>query len=271
MAGLKGEPFLKSSQGAILIEAASTNFDDAEPGWSYVLSGLSLDMDIVLASKGALVLHFAELMAKARAAGKKVMFAGTVGAPVPVLELASEVLVGGTIRAVEGILNGTTNQILTSMEEGATYEDGVRRAQEMGIAETDPTLDVDGWDAAAKAVIVANAVLGADLRLNDVAREGIRGVTAQDLEGARRQDKSIRLIARVERAGSEVRATVGPALRDANETLGRLRNDQMGVVFHTDVLGKVSSTVEAAGGVPTALTVLRDVFNLARERGWRER
>jgi homoserine dehydrogenase len=270
-AGLQGQAFLEAAGAGVLIEAASTNFDDAEPGWSYVRSALSLDMDVVLASKGALVLHFKELMADARERGKRVMFAGTVGAPVPVLELAGTVLVGSTIEAVEGILNGTTNQILTSMEEGASYEDGVRRAQELGIAETDPTLDVDGWDAGAKAVIIANAVFGADLALDDVTREGIRGVTADDLAKARREGNSIRLIARVEWHGEEVRASVGPMTRDAGETLGRLRNDQMGVVFRTDVLGLVSSTVEAAGGVPTALTVLRDVFNLASQRGWRER
>jgi homoserine dehydrogenase len=228
-------------------------------------------MDTVLASKGALVLHFRDLMDEAARRGIYVLFAGTTGAPVPVCELADRVLVGARIDAIEGILNATTNQILTSMEDGASYDEGVRRAQEIGIAETDPTLDVDGWDAAAKAVIVANAVFGANLVLQDVEREGIRGVTKADLDAARRRGTSIRLIAQVERTETGVKARVGPVQRPADETLGRLRNDQMGVVFHTDPLGTVTATVQATGGIPTALTVLRDVFNLARERGWRTR
>lgn len=267
--GLAGDGFLNAADADVLLEAASTNFEDAEPGWSYVRSALKRDMDIVLASKGALVLHFRDLMEEAAGRGKYVLFAGTTGAPVPVCELADRVLVGARIDAVEGILNATTNQILTSMEDGDSYDEGVRRAQEIGIAETDPTLDVDGWDAAAKAVIVANAVFGANLTLQDVEREGIRSVTKDQLDEARRNGMSIRLIARVERTATGVRAHVGPVQRPADETLGRLRNDQMGVVFHTDPLGVVSSTVQATGGIPTALTVLRDVFNLARERGWR--
>jgi homoserine dehydrogenase len=269
--GLEGAGFLDAVAADVLVEAASTNFDDAEPGWSYALGALERGMDLILASKGALVLHFAQLMEVARGRGRRVLFAGTVGAPLPVLELASQVLVGAEIIAVEGVLNATTNQILTSMEEGASYEDGVRRAQEIGIAETDPTLDVDGWDAAAKAVIVANAVFGASLGLADVEREGIRGITSDELEAARRAGKSIRLIARVARNNGKVTAVVGPMQRSADDTLGRLRNDQMGVLFHTQQLGIVSATVQATGGVPTALTVLRDVFNLSKERGWRSR
>jgi homoserine dehydrogenase len=269
--GLRGDEFLDGAGAQVLVEAASTNFEDAEPGWSYVRGALQRDMDIVLASKGALVLHFHELMDSAAKRGRRVLFAGTTGAPVPVCEIADTVLVGARNEVVEGILNATSNQILTTMEEGASYDEGVRRAQEIGIAETDPTLDVDGWDAAAKAVIVANAVFGANLKLEDVAREGIRGITKEHLDEARREGQSIRLIARVEQSGSGVVARVGPVRRPADETLGRLRNDQMGVVFHTDPLGAVSSTVQATGGIPTALTVLRDVFNLARERGWRTR
>jgi homoserine dehydrogenase len=269
--GLEGEEFLTASGAHILVEAASTNFEDAEPGWSYVQVALQRDMDIVLASKGALVLHFGELMAEASRRGRRVLFAGTTGAPVPVCEIADRVLVGASIQAVEGILNATTNQILTSMEEGATYEEGVRKAQEIGIAETDPTLDVDGWDAAAKAVIVANAIFGANLRLQDVVREGIREVTKEHLDEARRDGQSIRLIARIEKADGTVRAAVGPVRRPSDDTLGRLRDDQMGVVFYTDPLGAVSATVQATGGIPTALTVLRDVFNLSLERGWRTR
>lgn len=264
--GLAGKEFLERANADVLLEAASTNFDDAEPGWSYVTEALNRGMDIVLASKGALVLHFAELMERAQRAKRTVKFAGTVGAPLPVLELAERVLVGARIDGFEGILNATTNQILTSMEEGASYEEGVRRAQAIGIAETDPTLDVDGWDAAAKAVIVANAVLGGNLQLEDVKREGIRSVTRADLGEAAQRGETIKLIVRVERRNGVISAQVAPETRTLNDDLGRLRNAEMGLVYHTRPLGKVTATVQQTGGIPTALTVLRDVINLTRNR-----
>lgn len=266
--GLKGPAFLEASGAMVLLEAASTNFDDAEPGWGYTRAALRSDMDVVLASKGALVLHFEQLFALAAEGGRRVLFSGTTGAPLPVLELADRALVGTHILGFEGIVNATTNEILTSMEEGASYEQGVQRAQEIGIAETDPTLDVDGWDAAAKAVIISRAVLGGSLRLDDVHREGIRGVSPRDLQEARLHGETIKLIARVERRGDRITATVAPVRRPLADALGRLRHDAMGIVFHTEPLGDVTSSVQQTGGIPTALTVLRDVINLARDRGW---
>jgi homoserine dehydrogenase len=266
--GLAGSAFLDRAGAAVLLEAASTNFEDAQPGWGYVQTALDRRMDVVLASKGALVLHFREVMDSAGRSGCRVLFAATVGAPLPILELADRVLVGADILGFEGILNATTNQILTTMTEGASYEEGVRLAQQIGIAETDPTLDVDGWDAAAKAVIVSNAVLGASLRLDDVEREGIRAVTQGELEKARMNGESIKLIARARRVDGTVGVSVKPERRPLTEVLGRLRNDEMGILFETDPLGRVAATVQQTGGIPTALTVLRDVFNLARDRGW---
>ena len=270
--GLAGPDFLQQAEALVLVEAASTNFENAEPGWSYVREALAQKMDVVLASKGALVLHFGEIAAMTRDRGRRVLFAATVGAPLPVLELAERVLVGADMTGFEGILNGTTNQILTAMSEGASYEEGVRQAQAMGIAETDPTLDVDGWDAAAKALIVSNAVLGASLRLEEVRREGIRGIARSDLDHARNQGETIKLIARGTRAGGSVVASVAPEQRPLGDALGRLRNAEMGIVFNTEPLGQIAVTTHhfshQTGGIVTAMTVLRDVVNLARERGW---
>lgn len=266
--GLAGEQFLESADAQVLVEAASTNFEDAEPGWSYVRMALGKGMDIVLASKGALVLHFDEMMSQARQYAVHVLYTATVGAPLPVLELPERVLVDVHIDGFEGIVNATTNQILTSMEEGATYEEGVRAAQEIGVAETDPTLDVEGWDAAAKAVIIARSLFGGSVSLEDVDRTGIRGVTRDELVAARERGGAIRLIARVERWENGVRASVGPEERPRQDPLGGIRGQQMGLIFKTEELGDVSCTVQLTGGVPTALAVLRDIVNLARDRGW---
>jgi homoserine dehydrogenase len=209
-------------------------------------------------------------MVQARDREVGVRFGGTVGAPLPVLEITERVLIGARISSVAGILNGTTNQILTAMARGASYDEGVRQAQEIGIAETDPTLDVDGWDAAAKAVIVANAVLGGKLHLSDVGRTGIRDITAGDLEEAGRQGETIKLVARVRVDERGVSAEVKPERHSVNSFLGRLDGANMGVSFRTEPLGDLNLSIEesgsgVSGGISTALTVLRDVVNLTRQ------
>jgi homoserine dehydrogenase len=266
---LRGDAFLERARAQVLVEAASTNFQDAEPGWGYIQGAMHRNMDLVIASKGALVLHWSDLMASARQAGLRVYFSGTVGSPLPTLELADRVLLGTRIDRIEGIVNGTANEVLAAMAEGASYEEGVQRAQESGMAETDPTLDVDGWDAAAKAVIIGNALLGGNLTLSDVRREGIRGVTVQQMLEARSRGQAIKLIATIEREKSTVTARVAPESRPLADPLGSLRGSEMGVVIHAHPLGVM--TASARGGeraIPTSLTVLRDVFNLCRDRGW---
>jgi homoserine dehydrogenase len=271
IAGLAGAEFLKRSCAQVLLEASSTNFEDAEPGWGYIQAALEQGMDLVLASKGALVLHHADLPQRVRERGVRLYFSGAVGAPLPVLELADRMLVGTEILGFEGIVNGTTNVILSSMGEGASYEEGVRQAQHAGIAETDPTLDVDGWDAAAKAVIIANAVLGGSLGLGDVRRTSLRTVTLQHIRDAERAGKKLKYVAKATRTPSGVDAKVGPEERPAGDVLAQLHGADMGIVFHVEPLGQVSSTVisTTSGGISTAMTMLRDVFNLARDRGWR--
>jgi homoserine dehydrogenase len=266
--GLAGNHFLDQAGASVLIEGASTNFTDAEPGIGYARGALERNMDVVLASKGALVLDFDGLMAQAQRAGLMILYSGTIGAPIPILELADRALVGVAIEALEGIVNATANQILTVMAGGASYDEGVRAAQEAGVAETDPTLDVDGWDAAAKAVILARSLFHAPLTLENVQREGIRSISIADLESARAAGETYKLIARIWREGDSVKAAVGPERRSQGDALGRLTGTQMGVVFRTDSLGDLACTVDGTGGLSTALTVLRDVVNLARERGW---
>jgi homoserine dehydrogenase len=172
--------------------------------------------------------------------------------------------------SIDGIVNGTSHQILTAMSRGLSYEEGVRQAQAMGIAETDPTLDVDGWDAAAKAAILANAIFGSELTVFDVRREGIRGLTVEELQTAAAAGEAVKLIARASRSDAGVVASVAPERRSRDDALGRLSGDAMGIVFTVEPLGTMASTIEFGGhggGITTAMTVLRDVINLARTRG----
>jgi homoserine dehydrogenase len=232
-------------------------------------------MDVVLASKGSLALHWADLMERATAAHRQVLFSATVGAPVPSLQLGERVLVGADVLGFEGIFNSTTHVILTAMSQGSSYEEGVLQAQRMGMAETDPTLDVDGWDAAAKVLIIANAVFGTALRVGDIEREGIRGVTAGALAAARVRGEAIKLIGRARVTEGGMEASVRPEARPLDDPLGRLTGDAMGIVFDTEPLGKMAATVEPTGGhgggITTAMTVIRDLINLCRDRGWARR
>jgi homoserine dehydrogenase len=268
----RDDGFVHAGRAQVLVEAASTNFSDAEPGWSYVRGALHTGVDVVLASKGSLALYWHELMTIAATKKRRVLYSATVGSPVPSLEIADRVLVGADVLGFEGILNSTTHVILTVMGEGASYDEGVRRAQEMGMAETDPTLDVDGWDAAAKVLIVANTVFGASLRIGDIRREGIRGVTASQLADARAAGQAVKLIGRAQRSGGGIAASVAPERRPLDDALGRLTGDAMGIVFDTEPLGKIAATAEPSGehggGITTAMTVIRDLINLARDRGW---
>jgi homoserine dehydrogenase len=267
-----GEEFLVSSKADLFIEASSTNFVDAEPGWTSIRSALGLGMDVVLASKGALVLYYSDLMELARSRGKTVSYSATIGAPLPILELTNRALVGTSVLGFEGVLNSTSNVILQAMIEGKSYDEGVHVAQELGIAETDPTLDVDGWDAAAKAAIVANAAFGSSLGINDVSREGIRGITPAEVRAAVEAGSTLKLVSTASRRDGVVVAAVRVEQRGPVDPLGRLRGSEMGAVIHTDPLGDFTATVENSGGVTggiaTAYTVLRDVINLARARGW---
>lgn len=276
VAGLEGggenpgvHEFLERSNADILVEAASTNFVDAEPGWTYVREAISGRVDVVLASKGSLAMHWDALFALARQHGAAVRYSATIGAPLPTLDIARYSLVGGDISTIEGIVNGTTNQILTAMSRGLSYDEGVRQAQELGIAETDPTLDVDGWDAAAKIAILSNAIFGTSLTVFDVTREGIRDVSPDQLRTAAQDGHCIKLIARATRTSNGVQATVGPEPRDTRDALGRLTGDAMGTVFQVVPLGEIAATVESGGhggGISTAMTVLRDLLNLGLER-----
>lgn len=256
--------FLESSNAMVLIEVSSTNFVDAEPGWTYIREAMERNMGVVMASKGALVLHWNEMKQAADGPKPSLYFSGAVGAPLPVMELHRQVLVGNNIAGFEGIVNGTNNQILAAMSAGASYEDGVKQAQDAGIAETDPTLDVDGWDAAAKAVIISNAVLGTSLTLSDVERVSVRSVSAETIENAASSGHVIKYVARVMRTPKKVGAWVGPEKRPSDDPLGKLNGPEMGIVFFTDLLGRVVTTIQESAGNPTALTVLRDVVNLAR-------
>lgn len=261
--GMTALEMIAALDAEVLVDASPTNLSDGEPGLSCVRAALEKGWHVVTANKGPLVLAFEELTAKARTTGRKLLYSGTVAGGLPTVNIGVRDLAGCGVMRIEGILNGTTNYILTRMqEEQIPYEEALLGAQEAGIAEADPTLDVDGWDAANKLVILANSVLRRPTKLADVTVQGIRGLTVADLMRARAEGKVIKLLAVAEQEGDDYALRVAPVALSEDHPMARTGLWDMGVVYYTDYMGVISAVIEEKGPVPTAAAVLRDMINL---------
>jgi homoserine dehydrogenase len=256
---------IRLAQADMLMEASPTNLQHGEPGLSGIRGALGKGWHVVTANKGPLVLAFGELTQQAAQARRNLLFSGTVAGGLPVINMGMRDLVGSGVTRVEGIFNGTTNYILCRMEqEHIPYAEALAGAQQAGIAEADPTLDVDGWDAANKLVIVANAVLHKPATLQDVSVEGIRAITLEQLLQARQAGQALRLIALAEQRGNDYVLSVRPTRLPAEHPLARTGQWDMGVVYYTDYMGVISAVIEEKGPVPTSAAVLRDMINACR-------
>jgi len=180
------------------------------------------------------------------------------------LNLALEALAGCSISKVQGIVNGTTNFILTKMEEGKNYEGALKEAQELGYAETDPTADVEGWDAAVKAVIMANVVMGGNVTIEDVQRKGITEITAEDVKRAKGKNKRIKLIAEVLKEEDGIKVSVLPKELPLTDPLANVMNAINALTFTTDHLGDITIIGPGAGRLETGQALLTDILAINR-------
>jgi homoserine dehydrogenase len=249
-----------------LLEATPVNLSTGEPGLGLTRAALSAGVPVVLANKGPLALAYGELAALSdlSGAGVPLRFSACVGGAMPTINLGVRDLAGARILRVEAVLNGTTQQILRAMEEGQSYAEALADAQRRGLTETDPSLDVDGWDAANKLVILANAVLGQPARLRDLSIAGIGGLTAEALAAALGRGQRIVLLCLAEPDGAagRFRLSVGPAALPLEHPLARMGGDEMGVVYYTDIAGRMSATSAERDPVPTAAAMLRDLLEI---------
>ena len=262
-AGLSPLQLAESVDVDLLLEASPANLRDGQPGLGCIETALARGMHVVTANKAPLVLGLPRLLARAQAYGVELRFDATVAGGLPAINLGRRDLPFAGIDRLEGILNLTTNYILTSMaERGLSYDEAVAYAQSAGHAESDPSLDVDGWDAANKLVILAHSVLGYPAQLAHVTVQGIAGIGADELRRAIAEGKRIKPLATAERAGRGYRLTVGPAWLDADHPLARLGAEQMGIVYYTDVCGTISAAIVEETPLPTAAAMLRDVVDI---------
>ncbi len=265
--GVKGLDSLETIRGTdtnVVVEVTPTNVETGEPGLTHIRTALEVGKHVVTSNKGPIALAYRELMTLAEEKGAILRFEGTVLSGTPAISLATEALAGADVLEVKGIVNGTTNFILTKMEEGMSYEDALREAQRLGYAEADPTADVEGWDAAVKLVILANVVMGADITLGDVEREGITGVTREDVEVALRDGQRIKLIASAKREGSRVIARVAPTRVSLTHPLASVMGATNALTLVTDHLGEVTIVGPGAGRVETGQAILSDLLAIHR-------
>jgi len=236
-----------------------------EPARALITAALENGKSVVTANKALISTHGIELIELARAKGVRLEFEAAVAGAIPIIKPMRESLAGDRVRKVLGIVNGTTNFILTRMtEEGMDFADALAEAQRLGFAEADPTADVEGFDAAAKAAILATLAFDAKVVADDVYREGITGVTAQDIAFADRMGYVIKLLAIAEADADGVGVRVHPALVPRTHPLASVRESFNAVFVEAEAAGDLMFYGRGAGSLPTASAVMGDIVTAAR-------
>jgi homoserine dehydrogenase len=246
-----------SVEAEVMVEATPTNVKNGEPGLSHIKTAFKTGKHVVTTNKGPLALALPALTELADYNKVYLRFSGTVGGGTPVLELAKKCLLGDKIVAIRGILNGTTNYILTEMEEKRiTFQQALEKAQKLGYAETDPSMDIDGIDPACKVVIMANWIMNKKFTLKDVDVQGIRGVTLQALEKAAKSGNTIKLIGSVDDSPK-----VAPTEISKHDPLC-VSGVFNAVTFVSEFAGEETIIGRGAGGMETASAILRDMLDI---------
>ena len=255
-----------TSTGAnVIVEVTPTNIKTGQPAVAHVELALTNRKHVVTTNKGPVALAFHSLKKLADENGVEFRFEGTVMSGTPVFHLCETGLAGARTKRIRGILNGTTNYILTQMEKGIAYEEALRDAQQKGYAETVPHADVLGWDAKAKVLILANVLLGAHLRQDDIPCEGITTISLDDVKAAQKAGMRWKLIGTVERGKNGVTAGVKPMLLPPDDFLADISGVTNALSFETDTLGVTTIIGPGAGKIETGFSLLSDLLAIHRK------
>lgn len=256
---------LQSERCDLLLEGTPVNLTTGDPGLTIVRTALQRGIHVVLANKAPLVLAFRELTQLAQQNQAGLAYSATVCGALPVINIGRRDLVAAEINLVRGIFNSTTNFILAAMADGISFEQALAEAQRRGIAEADPSLDIDGWDTANKLVIIANSMLGIAINLQDVMVTGIRAVTTEQLRAEMANGHTIKLIATAQRRGNGYELIVEPTVVPQTDFLGGCSGWEMGIEIQSDLYGKLYHKIWEDSPIPTAAAMLRDAVNLFRQ------
>jgi len=255
---------LEEFGSGVVVDCTPSNLITGEPSLSITRTALENGWHVVTAAKGALVLKPNELRALALKNRLFIKASGATAAALPTLDVGCHSLAGAEVMAIEGILNGTTNYILTRMAEGLTYEQALAEAQEKGIAEPDPSQDVEGWDTAAKMVLIANEVLGTEIKLSEVKVSGIKGISREIVDKAQKVGKTLKLFGKCFRESSDSpwKVEVGLALLDFDHPLARVDGTNKGIIFYTDTMGWIAVAGGKSDPRGAAAALLKDIISI---------
>lgn len=256
--------WLAAARADVLFEMSSLDVVAGQPALSYLEAALAHGAHAITANKGPVVHGYRALRERAAAAGKGFRFESTVMDGAPIFSLFREGLPLARVSGFRGILNSTTNVILAHMEAGASLEEGIRRAQELGLTETDPSADIDGWDAAVKVAALTTVIMDYPIALEAVAREGIRGLSGEAVRAARMAATPYKLVCWASRQGKTVRAGVSPRRLPLSDPLALVDGPSSAVHFETDLLPGLTVVEHAPTPTTTAYGMLTDFLGLVR-------
>jgi homoserine dehydrogenase len=255
--------WLAAAQADVLFEATSLNVNDGQPAVTHIRAALEHGAHAITANKGPIVHAYRELRDLAAKQGRRFLFESTVMDGVPIFSLFDQ-MPTVHLQGFHGILNSTTNVILSEMEQGLTFDEALKQAQILGIAETDATHDVDGWDAAVKTAALITVLMDIPVRLEDIEREGIRDLTPQALRNARRDGWPIKLVCRAQRVGDTAEATVAPEKVLSTSPMGKTSGTSSYLHFETDIFPGLAVTEENPGLYATAYGMLADFVRVVK-------
>jgi homoserine dehydrogenase len=256
----------------VLVESTVLDIDGGEPAVSHTRAALEAQMHVVTVNKGPAAFAYDELESLADRMDRVFAFEGAVMDGVPVFNLVRETLPAVRVDGFRGVINTTANFVLSALEQGMPFDGAVTEMQTRGIAEADPSLDIDGWDAAAKTAALVNVLMGGSITPHQVQRSGISEVDASDVRAALASGRRIRLVARAERHAGSLVARVEPELLLADDPLAGLEDTANALYLTTDLLGELGIVQRAGDLTQTAYALLSDISRISlRLRDWTER
>jgi homoserine dehydrogenase len=257
------EAWLSAAQADVVFEATSLNVENGQPAVDHIRAALTHGTHAITANKGPIVHGYHELRDLAAKQEKRFLFESTVMDGVPIFSLFDQ-LPAIHLQGFHGILNSTTNVILSQMEEGLTFDEALKKAQELGIAETDATHDIDGWDATVKTAALITVLMDIPVKLNQIQREGIRDLTPQAVRTAKRDGWPFKLVCRTRRTPNGVEASVKPEKVLATQPMAKIAGTSSYVYFETDIFPGLAITEENPGLYATAYGMLADFVRATR-------
>jgi homoserine dehydrogenase len=260
---------IEGIEAEAVLESVPVNYQTGQPALGYLETALQQSMHAITANKGPVVHGYQTLSELARAQGKQFLFESTVMDGAPIFSTWRECMPGARLESFRGVLNSTTNFLLSEMEEGRSFEAAVKQAQAIGVAETDPSGDIDGWDAAVKVAAVATVLMGSPLSIPDVEREGIGGLDEDQIATTVQDGQRWKLVCSGWREGDRVRGRVRPERVDPDDPLYHVRGTSSLITFSSDVLGDLTIMGADPGPDTTAYGMFADLLNAVRTAGSR--